>query len=53
MDPTRFQRCFPSGDVMVCQHLNGNWIVFPIIQYEAREKKETPSEEEVSVAAKL
>lgn len=49
----KFARCFPINDgKMLCQHYNGNWIIFSIY-WEKSRKKETPSKkEEVSIADK-
>jgi len=48
---SKFERCFPiDGGLMLCEHHNGNWIIFPIY-WKKSEQQKTPSEkEEVSAA---
>ena len=46
---SNFARCFPvENGMMLCEHFNGNWIVFPISEtsFEKKGKKQKPLKKE-------
>ena len=50
----KFAICFPSGDgKMICQHHNGNWIVFPIYARKYIKEEEQSEEATQSVTPTL
>lgn len=43
----KFNVCFPISDgMMLCQHLNGNWVKFPISRKKTEEKENHPQQED-------